>query len=280
MKKVLSLAILIIFLPTVFAVNVPNYLDSLQNRGVRFIVLNQHPTPQEKMAAKILQTKYSFLEVLQERDFADDQNVITMGFPCTNKKVEEYVSCLTWPYNEDEVLIKVADGNLVIAGVNSSLVTAVRVILQDPQQFNYSEFVLKNGKMAKLKSQLNVKCGDKICTPREIQNCPGDCVEKMNCEQYCSFYNFLDYSCREQCKPNEKNVGKKGCADVCCCKVKEPVVPSIELPELFSKDTGLEINSPAVVTKKGKKIVDVAPRKPNLSLLFLKALWKWFKAIF
>ncbi|RME54336.1 hypothetical protein D6777_04220 [Candidatus Woesearchaeota archaeon] len=230
------------------------------------------------LAANTFKQTYNMKEIVKEKDFEDDVDVVVIGHPCNNKKMEEFISCLTWPYDK-EVVVKVEDNNLLIAGTNASLLTAVRLMKDNPEMFNETEVVLKQGVKVEPKPELKVRCGDKICTPREIVNCPGDCVEKMSCEQYCEFFGYLDYSCSTECKPNEKDVGKLNCENVCCCKVREPVVPDIALPSLLSEGVGVEIGSPPVVIKDGKKVVDIVPQKPNLFALFFKAVWQWLKTI-
>jgi hypothetical protein len=281
MRYLVFIVLMLLILPDALAVN--DIYDFLQNINTKttLIVTSNNNNSYEAEAAKLFVQRFNTISVINEKEFDEEQDVIALGHPCSNKLVEDFVECLTWPYKDDEVLIKLQDGNLIVAG-NGSLVLAVEKMILDKNFFkNVTEIALDEDGIIELKPKLKVRCGDKICTHREEFNCPGDCKERMTCETYCSFFGYLDGRCSGECKAYEKKIGEQNCNEgVCCCKLKEPLVPELGLPDLISPEPGIEIDAPAVVTKRGKKIVDIVPQKENILLLFFRSVFNWIKTLF
>jgi len=193
MKKILILFVLLISISSVQAQeNIFEYLEEIVNEGNYVIVLGDEAPGSDSLAAIAIVSgiqTYSnrgvTLEAILASETSSTSNLILIGHPCDNNLID--LSCSEWPYKEGETLIKIDDGNIILAGTSpeDTRRTAKKIanyrdygILKESDQIidTLSGFEVTEIDIPVKGNETQIICGDGICDPTERLSCLEDCL--------------------------------------------------------------------------------------------------------
>lgn len=255
-KEIILMIFVILLIPKSEALIINNIHEFMYRMDNNIpIVVGLNATSSDSIAATeiilgILQERNVILEVTTEDIVNPNINKLLIGHPCDNSLVK--LSCEDWPYDQGEAIIKVIDGDLVIAGTTEDDTRRAAIVAANYKLFSIlrvSKFVIVRGdsfdigkiKVDVAKDLSDFACGDKICEPGEKFLCYVDCLS-ISCNDLCQSLNFNNAACRttnpfagrSSCKQGEEDKGPGYCSSgrSCCCSNKE-IQPdqTIEQPE-------------------------------------------------
>lgn len=166
-------------------------------------------------------------------------NKILIGHPCGNSLI--HMTCEEWPYENGEAIIKIDEGDLIIAGTTvDDTQRAAKVVanfkayplLKEEKEVLVISFSgdIDDATLLPLKKKYQFVCGDGACDTGEKYLCPIDCEQK-SCFLLCQEKGFDTASCRliptssatASCPQGEESQGLGYCADDrnCCCANEE-----------------------------------------------------------
>ncbi|MEA3379136.1 MAG: hypothetical protein U9Q69_05900 [Nanoarchaeota archaeon] len=274
MKKIILILTILLSANLVIAGNniygfVDNIVKTNNANGYTILVGDDAPAADVRTTSEMVTSFHNKMSGELKYDLASQisssTNMILLGNPCDNPKLNHYVKCSTWPYEEGEALIKVIGSNLIIAGTtpedtrmaahaiidykrNSELNADEIVIKGTMNSYKFTETKIARDEPIEMEEKEFV-CGDGICMPEEMITCKEDCLEYMTCAGLCMAEGFIGGDCRNVnreivCGPREIKTSEGNCGEeeVCCC-IPEMVDPE-EFQEELEKMIGKDLKSP------------------------------------